>query len=180
MHVTDRTGNTRVERFRLITTLTDPRVAPADQLVPCYHERWEAETGYQALKTHQRGPRRVLRSEQPDGINQEIYAYLITHQAVRQLMTDAAARAGLDPDRLSFTTALRLACRSVTNQLKVTARTLTAAVRECLQDRNTRRDRVGPRAVKRPVSPYKSKANANPQTSLNVTYTVAVVDTGGP
>ncbi len=180
VHVTDRTGNTRVERFRLITTLTDPRVAPADQLVPCYHERWEAETGYQALKTHQRGPRRVLRSEQPDGINQEIYAYLITHQAVRQLMTDAAARAGLDPDRLSFTTALRLACRSVTNQLKVTARTLTAAVRECLQDRNTRRDRVGPRAVKRPVSPYKSKANANPQTSLNVTYTVAVVDTGGP
>jgi Insertion element 4 transposase N-terminal/Transposase DDE domain len=180
VHVTDQHGQVRVERFRLITTLTDPTAAPADQLAACYHERWEAETSYQALKTHQRGPRRVLRSEQPEGINQEIYAYLITHQAVRQLMTDAAARAGLDPDRLSFTTALRLACRSVTNQLTATARTLTAAVRECLQDRNTRRDRVGPRAVKRPVSPYKSKANANPRTSLNVTYTVAVIDTGGP
>jgi hypothetical protein len=180
VHVTDQHGRVRVERFRLITTLTDPVVAPAQELAACYHERWEAETGYQALKTHQRGPRRVLRSEQPDGINQEIYAYLITHQAVRQLMTDAAARAGLDPDRLSFTTALRLACRSVTNQLKATARTLTAAARECLQDRNTRRDRVSPRAVKRPVSPYKSKANANPRTSLNITYTVAVIDTGGP
>jgi hypothetical protein len=180
VQVTDQHGQVRVERFRLITTLTDPTAAPANQLAACYHQRWEAETGYQALKTHQRGPRRILRSEQPDGINQEIYAYLITHQAVRQLMTDAAARAGLDPDRLSFTTALRLACRSVTNQIKATARTLAAAVRECLQDRNTRRDRVGPRAVKRPVSPYKSKANANPRTSLNVTYTVAVIDTGGP
>jgi hypothetical protein len=180
VHVADQHGQVRAERFRLITTLTDPLVAAAEELATCYHDRWEAETGYQALKTHQRGPRRVLRSEHPDVINQEIYAYLITHQALRQLMTHAAAGAGLDPDRLSFTTALRLVCRSVTIQIKATARTLTAAVRECLQDRNTRRDRVSPRAVKRPVSPYKSKGNANPRTSLNVTYTVAVIDTGGP
>jgi Insertion element 4 transposase N-terminal/Transposase DDE domain len=180
VHVHDRHRPARVERFRLITTLSDPAAAPAQQLAACYYQRWEAETGYQALKTHQRGPRRVLRSTHPDGINQEIYAYLITHQAVRQLMTEAAAHAGLDPDRLSFTTALRLACRSVTNQLTATARTLTAAVQECLQDRNTRRDRVSPRAVKRPVSPYKSRTNANPRTSTNVTYAVTVIDTGGP
>jgi hypothetical protein len=180
VHVADPQGRTRVERFRLITTLTDPTAAPAQELAACYHERWEAETGYQALKTHQRGPRRVLRSEHPDGINQEIYAYLITHQAVRQLMIQAAAGAGLDPDRLSFTTALRLARRSVTNQLTATARTLAAAVRECLQDRNTRRDRVSPRAVKRPVSPYKSITNANPRTSRNVIYAVTVIDTPGP
>jgi hypothetical protein len=180
VQVSDQHGDTRVERFRLITTLTDPNAAPADQLAACYHERWEAETGYQALKTHQRGPRRVLRSEQPDGVRQEIYAYLITHQAVRHLLTHAADHAGLDPDRLSFTTALRLARRSVTNQLKATARTLAAAVRECLQDRNTRRDRVSPRAVKRPVSPYKSKANISSPTSAKVTYTITVVDASGP
>jgi hypothetical protein len=68
VHVTDQHGHTRVERFRLITTLTDPAAVPADQLAACYHKRWEAETGYQALKTHQRDLRRVLRSEQPDGI----------------------------------------------------------------------------------------------------------------
>ena len=159
------------------------RAMPQRRLAPVRyyrHERWEAETGYQALKTHQRGPRRVLRSEHPDGIDQEIYAYLVTHQAVRQLMTDAAARAGVDPDRLSFTTALRLACRTVAHQLNATARTLAAAVRECLQDRNTRRDRVSPRAVKRPVSPYKSKANTTPRTSTKVTYALNIIDAGGP
>ena len=180
VQVADQQGHVRIERFRLITTLTDPTPASAQELAACYHERWEAETGYQALKTHQRGPRRVLRSEHPDGIDQEIYAYLVTHQAVRQLMTDAAARAGVDPDRLSFTTALRLACRTLAHQLNATARTLAAAVRECLQDRNTRRDRVSPRAVKRPVSPYKSKANTTPRTSTKVTYALNIIDAGGP
>jgi hypothetical protein len=122
----------------------------------------------------------VLRSEHPDGIRQEIYAYLITHQAVRHLITHAAETTGLDPDRLSFTTALRLVRRTVTSHLTATARTLTAAVRECLQDRNTRRDRVSPRAVKRPVSPYKSKANASPPTSTNINYTITIIDAVGP
>jgi hypothetical protein len=176
VRVADQHGRTRIERFRLITTLTDPDLAPAQQLAACYHQRWEAETGYQALKTHQRGARRVLRSEHPDGVRQEIYAYLITHHAVRQLMTHAAETAGVDPDRLSFTTALRLARRTLTRGLRTNARTLTAAVRECLQDRNTRRDRASPRAVKRPVSPYQSKTSADPPTSVDVTYAITIID----
>lgn len=180
VRVSDQHGRVRTEQFRLITTLTNPNDTPAPALAACYHQRWEAETGYQALKTHQRGPRRILRSEHPDGVRQEIYAYLITHQAVRQLMLHAAAHAGLDPDRLSFTTALRLTRRTVTRHLTATTRTLAAAIRECLQDLNTRRDRTCPRAVKRPVSPYKSKANTNPQTSRNVTYAVSIIDANGP
>ena len=180
VQVTDQHGRVRTEAFRLITTLTDPTTAPAAELAACYHERWESETGYAALKTAQRGPRRVLRSQRPDGVTQEIYAYLITHQAVRALMVHAAETAGLDPDRLSFTTTLRLVCRTVINQTTATARNLAAAVRECLEDRNTRRDRVSPRAVKRPVSPYKSKANTEPQTSTNVSYTIITIDAGGP
>lgn len=179
--VTDpQSGHTRTEAFRLITTLTNPTAAPAAELAACYHERWESETGYAALKVAQRGPRRVLRSQRPDGVTQELYAYLITHQALRALMTRAAETAGLDPDRLSFTTTLRLVCRTVINQTTATARNLAAAMRECLEDRNTRRDRVSPRAVKRPVSPYKSKADIEPQTSTNVTYAIPVIDTGGP
>lgn len=180
VHVSDQHGRTRSEMFRLITTLTNPSTAPADELAASYHERWEPETGYQALKTHQRGPRRILRSKHPDGVIQEIYAYLITYQAIRQLMIHAAGSAGVDPDRLSFTTALRLACRYVLNQAKATTRTMAAAVHECLQERNTRRDRASPRAVKRPVNPYKSKANVNPQTSLNVTYIITIIDAAAP
>jgi hypothetical protein len=180
VRITDPRGHTRTEVFRLITTLTNPTLAPARELAACYHERWESETGYQALKVAQRGPRRLLRSHHPDGVTQEIYAYLITYQAVRRLMTHAAASAGLDPDRLSFTTTLRLVCRTVITQTAATARTLAAAVRECLQDRNTRRERVSPRAVKRPVSPYKSKANTNPRTSTNISYAITVIDAAGP
>jgi hypothetical protein len=55
------TTTTRVELFRLITTITDPRQATAAQLADCYHQRWESETAYKSLKTHQRGPRQVLR-----------------------------------------------------------------------------------------------------------------------
>jgi hypothetical protein len=180
VQVTDPHGRSRTEGFRLITTLTSPILAPAHELAACYHERWESETGYKELKIAQRGARRVLRSHHPDGVAQETYAYLITYQAIRRLMNHAAETAGLDPDRLSFTTTLRLACRTVINQATATARTMAAAVRECLQDRNTRRDRVSPRAVKRPVSPYKSKANARPRTSTNVSYAITIIDAAGP
>ncbi len=180
VQVTRADGHIRVEVFRLVTTLTDPAVAPAAEVAACYHQRWESETGYQALKVAHRGPRRVLRSHHPDGVTQEIYAYLITHQAIRQLMTDAAHSAGLDPDRLSFTTALRLVCRTVITQATASARTMAAAVRECLQDRNIRRDRTSPRAVKRPVSPYRSKANLTQPNSTNVHYTINLIDATGP
>lgn len=46
--------------------------------------------------------------------------------------------------------------------------------------KSTRRDRTSPHAVKRPVSPYKSKANVNPQTSLNVTHVITVADAAAP
>jgi hypothetical protein len=54
-------------------------------------------TAFKSLKTHQRGPRQVLRSHNADGITQELYAYLITYQAVRALMQQAAITADIDP-----------------------------------------------------------------------------------
>src|SRR6266545_3717374 len=111
----DGASTTRVELFRLITTITDPQLATAAALADCYHQRWESETVYKSLKTHQRGPRQVLRSQDPDGVAQELYAYLITYQAVRRLMNQAAIAADIDPDRLSFTTALRAVRRFITS-----------------------------------------------------------------
>ena len=46
----------------------------------------------------------------------ELYALLLTHYAIRQLMTEAADQAELDPDRLSFTRALNIVRRQVTAQ----------------------------------------------------------------
>jgi len=50
-------GTTRIEPFRLVTTLLDHRQAPAAELAALYHERWEIENGYGELKTRLRGAR---------------------------------------------------------------------------------------------------------------------------
>ena len=46
-------------------------------------QRWEIETAFDELKTHQRGPGVVLRSKTPDGVIQEVYGHLCVHYAIR-------------------------------------------------------------------------------------------------
>lgn len=98
--------------YRLLTTITDPRQAPADELAGLHPQRWEFETVLDELKTHQRGPRVVLRSKMPDGVRQELYGYLCVHYAIRWLMHAVALDIDGDPDRLSFTRSLRVARRT--------------------------------------------------------------------
>lgn len=99
--------------FRLITTILDPGQAPALELAGAYTQRWEIESAFDELKTHQRGPRAVLRSKSPKLVTQEIWGHLCCHYAIRVLMFDAAAHAGRDPDRVSFVAALRISRRSI-------------------------------------------------------------------
>ena len=102
--------------YRLITTLLDHHQAPAAQLAAAYAQRWEIETSIDELKTHQRGPRAVLRSQSPKLVTQEIWGHLCCHYAIRTLMMDAADHAGRDPDRVSFVAALRISRRSIAQQ----------------------------------------------------------------
>jgi hypothetical protein len=104
------------QRYRLITTLLDPDAAPANELAALYPQRWELESALDELKTHQRGPRVVLRSKAPDGVYQEAYGHLATHYAIRRVMHDAALGADLVPHRLSFIRSLRAARRSTRTQ----------------------------------------------------------------
>ena len=99
--------------YRLLTTLLDPDEAPATDLAAAYAQRWEIESAFDELKTHQRGPRVVLRSKSPDLVKQEIWGHLCCHFAIRSLMTDAARYADHDPDRVSFTAALRITRRTI-------------------------------------------------------------------
>lgn len=61
------------EMYRLITTITDPGTVSPAELAAAYTQRWEIATAFDELKTHQRGPRRVLRSAKPDLVTQEIW-----------------------------------------------------------------------------------------------------------
>ena len=109
-------GREPTGEFRLITTLLDHRTAPATELAAAYTQRWEIETAFDELKTHQRGARAVLRSKSPDLVTQEIWGHLCCHYAIRSLMFDAAIHAGHDPDRVSFVAALRISRRSIAQQ----------------------------------------------------------------
>ena len=96
------------EVFRLVTTIAEPAAASAAQLAATYHERWEHEGGNDQIKTHLRGPGRVLRSKSPDMVRQEIYGYLLAHYAISALITRAATEADIDPDRVKFLRTVRI------------------------------------------------------------------------
>ena len=102
--------------YRLLTTILDPQAGPADELAALYAERWEFESTLDEIKTHQGGPNLVLRSQHPDGAEQELYGFLLVHHAIRTLMHQAAREGDHDPDRISFVRSLRVVRRQVTDQ----------------------------------------------------------------
>src|SRR3712207_5269410 len=99
--------------YRVVTSILDPQRAPAAELAALYHERWEIEVALAELKTQLRGARVVLRSKTPELVRQEVWGLLLAHFAVRGLMHEAAPQADEDPDRLSFSHAVRVARRKV-------------------------------------------------------------------
>ena len=99
--------------YRLVTSVLDAQQAPAQELAALYHERWEIEAALDELKTHLRGAKIILRSKTPDLVRQEFYGLLMAHFAVRALMHEAALKANVDPDRLSFIHAVRVVRRKL-------------------------------------------------------------------
>ena len=106
-------GRGESDPFRLFTTILDPVEASATELATAYVQRWEIELAFDELKTHQRGSKAVLRSKSPALVEQEIWGHLCCHYAIRTLMWEAADHGGVDPDRVSFVAALRIARRSL-------------------------------------------------------------------
>lgn len=145
------TRTSRRETYRLITTILDHTEAPATALAALYHERWEAETGFAHLKTRLRGRRAVLRSHHPDGVYQELWAYLCLYQALCRIAATAAHTTGLDPDRISFTVTLRTLRRATsqptcTCQPPPTPQTLlTEILHQPLPHRRNRTSTRGPK-----------------------------------
>ena len=99
--------------YRLVTTILDHDLAPAEELAALYHERWEIESSLDELKTHLRGSKIVLRSKTPDLVRQEFYGLMMAHFAIRGLMHEAALKIDEDPDRLSFLHAVRVIRRKL-------------------------------------------------------------------
>jgi hypothetical protein len=106
------TGNEDIV-YRLVTTIKDHIIAPAEDLAKLYQQRWEIETAFDELKTHLRGNRICLRSKTPELVEQEFYGLLLAHFTVRGLMHEASCKAGVDPDEVSFTHSLKVIRRKL-------------------------------------------------------------------
>ncbi|MFD3686217.1 IS4 family transposase [Nocardiopsis sp. NPDC058631] len=98
--VTDDDGTSEV--FALVTTLHDPRAAPAMELVRLHVDRWRVETLFRLVRADLRVPGGVLRSRTAQGARQELWALLCLYQALRPLTAHAAVIDGVDPDRVRF------------------------------------------------------------------------------
>jgi hypothetical protein len=172
--VTGVDGSLVQDSYRLITTLLDHRRYPAGLVVQLYHERWEIECAYLALR-HTLLNGHVLRSGDRPGLEQEIWALLTLYQLLRMAMVTAVeSRPGTDPDRASFTTAAEaardqlIAARGVCpdtppDLLGVIGRAVLASLLPA------RRLRYSARKVKCATSRYLNRDDARPPTPATIT-----------
>jgi hypothetical protein len=171
--VTCHDGTSYSGTWRLATTLPGYRAYPAEALTRLYHERWEHEIAYLALR-HTLLHGRVLRSHDPEGLRQEMRALLALYQALRIAITDAVATVpGTDPDRASYQIAVdtaqtlaTTACNVITGAADL-AGSIGRAVLANLHP--PRRPRVCARRVKSPLSRWNKHPPGKPRTCLRIT-----------
>jgi len=177
--VTCHDGTRYGDSYRLATTVLDWRCYPAGALMSLYHERWEHEIAYLALR-HTLLAGRVLRSGDPAGLEQEMWALLALYQALRTAITDAVqAVPGTDPDRASYQIAVQTAQHLVTTATNVLGDTmdLTGDIGRAVLARlhGPRRPRVCPRKVKCPLSRWNTHPPGKPATTKRVTKLTTII-----
>ena len=102
------------EVFALVTDLLDSEAYPALDLACAYPMRWEAETVIGHHKTDMGEGMPVLRSKDPEGVAQEMWALFAVYQAIHTLIGAAVDAAGIPPEKISFPHALAAATDTVT------------------------------------------------------------------
>jgi hypothetical protein len=175
--ITTTTNSTAIQaEYRLATTLTDHHRHTATALLQLYHERWEIETAFYALR-HTLFHGRVLRSTTRTGLIQELWALLTLYQLIRTAMTDATQTLpGSDPDRAGFTTAVEHARNQLINAAGILpdpnhphhgGRIGTTAA----NTHHRRRDRTSQRRLKCPPPRYASAPAGDPRPTTSTTIT---------
>jgi Transposase DDE domain len=89
----------------LVTTLLDPRLYPADELVELRMRRWDVETNIGHLKTTMKMD--VLRCKSEDGVRKELAMFCLVYNLVRAVMLEASRRQEVPVSRMSFADTLK-------------------------------------------------------------------------
>ena len=149
----------RVREIIVVTTLLDPKLYPADQILAAYLQRWRLEMCLDDLKTTLR--MEMLRSRSPQAARQDIYARLIAHNLVRWTMACASRTHATALRHTSFKgtlDAVRHCCAAITRarsqrqREQLWAELLRTLAADLLPERPGRRE---PRAVKRKKNKYR-------------------------
>jgi hypothetical protein len=89
----------------IITTLLDPLLYPADELIALQLRRWDVETNLRHLKTTMGLD--VLRCKTEAGVRKELAVFCLVYNLVRVVMLQAANRQDVPVSRISFADALK-------------------------------------------------------------------------
>lgn len=148
----------RVEKFMVITTLTDARTYTKDDVAELYHQRWLVELDIRTLKVTLGMD--VLRCQTPQMVEKEIWTCLLAYNLIRQTMLQAALARTRSPRQLSFTAAMQKIAASWATLAACAEETLVLLVTVHLKHLPAhqvghRPNRVEPRAVKRRPKPHK-------------------------
>ena len=148
----------------LLTSLVDPDLYPANEIVELYHERWEIELGYGEIKTDMLdATKRPLRSKTPQRVHQEIWGILIAYNLIRLEMERIADKANVKPTRISFVMVYQHICLELIGYVFTAPGAIPKRLRELrahvkrfiLPPRKP--ERTYPRAVKVKMSNYAKK-----------------------
>jgi hypothetical protein len=102
------------EVFALVTDLLDPEAHPALDLACAYPMRWGCETVIGHHKTDMGEGMPTLRSKDPEGVAQEMWALFAVYQAIHTLIGAAVDATGIPPEKISFPQALAAVTDTVT------------------------------------------------------------------
>ena len=152
------------ETIRRLTSLEDTEAYPAAEIARLYAERWQSEISNLQIKTLQITSGKLLRSHDPDQVEQEVYAHLTLQHALNRLITVIADERREQTERVSFTKILKEVRRSVIRQIHTTlAHAITRALDiadDLLRYRNPKRPpRTSERSVKRTRHRYPHRTN---------------------
>jgi hypothetical protein len=148
----------RSRRVTLVTTLLDPKLFPAKELIGLYARRWKLELCFRDLKTTM--GMEELRCKTPEMVEKECLAYLVAHNLVRCVIAESVATYDVDLERISFkgtVDALRQFSEAIGQARNQKMRRqlwndlLFSLARDLVRYRP---NRIEPRAVKRRPKPY--------------------------
>jgi hypothetical protein len=148
----------RVRQVTLVTTLLDPQLYPAAEILQAYVRRWRLEMCLDDLKTTL--GMEMLRSRTPAMAHKELWMRLIGHNLIRWVMAQAARAHGVGLERISFKGSLdglrqftqaMAQARSKKKRGELWEELLRIVAVDAVPDRPGRRE---PRAVKRKRNKY--------------------------